>query len=170
MLATKVLARLLIVHGPNYVKDFSIRTGGFVIMKQRLKTWWSVPALWTTLLAILFGVDIAKIDYSEDFNQFALAEIFHSTSGRMVYPDVLPVLTAMLENGLRSIVRDGKFPSASGETTPSRPSGGREVSDANVGWHSDSLNVQGELPSNTSATSFLTKFSCKRVLGARGHQ
>jgi beige protein homolog 1 len=159
VLATKVLTRLLIVHGPNYVKDFSIRTGGFIIMKQRLKSWWSVPALWTTLFAILFGVDIAKIDYSEDFNQFTLAEIFHSTSGRMVYPDVLPVLTAMLENGLRSIVRDGKLPSEPGETAPSRQASAKEFADPGVGWHSDSLNVQGKLPSNTSAISILTQSS-----------
>jgi beige protein homolog 1 len=170
VLATKVLARLLIVHGPSYIKDFSARSGGFIIMKQRLKTWWSVPALWTTLFAILFGIDVAKIDYSEDFNQFTLAEIFHSTSGRMAYPDVLPVLTAMLENGLRSIVQDGKFPSESGDTTSTKPSGGNEFAYPDVGWHSDSLNVQGESLSNTPATSILTKQSRKRFLSARGHQ
>jgi beige protein homolog 1 len=171
VLATKVLARLLIVHGPGYVKAFSDKSGGFTIMKQRLKSWWSVPALWTTLFAMLFGIDIADIDYSEDFNQFTLAEIFQSTSGRPVYLDVLPVMTAMLENGLRTIVQDGTHNSDSGASTPSKVSGETDEANPRVGWHTASLNVQGmSLTHLVPASLIITKCSGKGILGARGYE
>jgi hypothetical protein len=107
VLAAKILTRMLTVHGPNYVKNFAEKSGGFAIMKLRLKSWWSVPALWISLLALLFGVDVAGLDYDGDFDQFVLNDMFAKTGGKVVYPEVIPVLTAMLESGLRSVVLEG---------------------------------------------------------------
>jgi hypothetical protein len=108
VLAARILTRMLTVHGLNYVKNFADRSGGFAIMKLRLKSWWSVPALWISLLALLFGVDVAGLEYDGDFNQFTLSEMFIKTGGKVVYPQVMPVLAAMLDSGLRSVVLQGQ--------------------------------------------------------------
>ncbi len=36
---TKILARLLVIHGSGYVSKFAGKTGGFAIMRHRLKRW-----------------------------------------------------------------------------------------------------------------------------------
>ncbi|KAF2673022.1 beige/BEACH domain-containing protein [Microthyrium microscopicum] len=107
VLSTKILVRVLVVLGPSYVKSFDDRSGGFSLFKQRLKSWWSVPALWISLLALLFGVDVGTLDYVDDFNQFTLSDMFAKTGGRVVYPEALPIMAAMLESGLRAVVSEG---------------------------------------------------------------
>lgn len=110
VLASKILARLLVANGPQYVKKFTEKTGGFTILKNRLKTWWNTPGIWTICFALLFGVDVAKIDFERDFDVFNLVEIFVANqTGRkleIAYPAVFTVITAMLDTGLRAIVKD----------------------------------------------------------------
>lgn len=110
VLGAKILARLLVVNGSHYVKKFADKTGGFILMKNRLRHWWNTPGIWTICFAILFGRDVASIDFERDFDVFNLVDIFiaHSPQSqlRIWYPEVFPVITAMLETGLRAIVRD----------------------------------------------------------------
>jgi beige protein homolog 1 len=134
VLATKILARMLVVHGSPYVRAFADRNGGFYVLKIRLREWWSIPAVWINLFAILFAVDPAYIQYSEDFNQFTLSDIFAKTGGKVVYPEVLSVISAMMESGLKSVVRGGPQPS----------------SHDNPHGSSTSLNVDGELYLNST--------------------
>ena len=107
VLATKILVRLLIVNGPNRVKQFSERHGGFTIMKRRLGVWWSVPALWINLFCLLFAVDPEQVQYVDNFDQFALSEIFAGTNGVVAYPEVMPVIMALLANGVESVNHPG---------------------------------------------------------------
>lgn len=71
-------------------------------MKRRLKPWWSVPALWINLFCLLFGIDPERVQYVDNFHQFTLSDIFAEANGIVVYPDVLPVIMALLANGVRS--------------------------------------------------------------------
>lgn len=103
-----MLARILVVHGAPYVKAFADRNGGFSVLKTRLREWWSIPAVWISLFSILFAVDPASIHYSEDFNEVTLGEAFSKSAGKVVYPEVLPVIAAMLESGLKSVVNEGQ--------------------------------------------------------------
>ena len=94
------------VSGQNYVQKFIEKTGGIVIMQHRLKRWWYIPKIWPICFAILFGLDVAAIDFSRSFDLFSLLEIFTSRSTEAVaYPAMLPVITAMLEEGLKSVTR-----------------------------------------------------------------
>jgi len=102
VLATKILVRSLIVNGPTRVKQFSERYSGFTIMKRRLKPWWSVPALWINLFCLLFGIDPERVQHVDNFHQFALSDIFAEANGIVIYPEVLPVIMALLANGVRS--------------------------------------------------------------------
>lgn len=100
---TKILARLLVVHGSAYVSKFaSSKTGGFAIMRHQLKRWWDIPTLWPICFAILFNYDVADFDFERSFELFSLLENFNSS--KVVYPNVLPVITTMLQRGLKGVL------------------------------------------------------------------
>jgi len=133
LLAAKILARLLVTNGSHYVKKFADKTGGFIIMKNRLRSWWNTPGVWTICFAILFGLDVATIDFERDFDVFNLVEVFiaqsQSSTARIVYPEVFPVIAALLDTGLRAIVRD---PGHGENSTSKDQSGSGESSGATV--------------------------------------
>ena len=107
VLAAKILARLLVINGPSYVQNFVYKTGGVVIMQYRFKRWWSVPTIWPICFAIFFGLDPGKIDFSRTFDMFSLLEMFASDGlAPVVNPTILPVITAMLEQGLKTVTRE----------------------------------------------------------------
>ncbi|KAF2004172.1 beach-domain-containing protein [Amniculicola lignicola CBS 123094] len=130
VLAAKILARLLVANGPHFVKKFSEKNGGFILMKNRLRNWWNTPGIWTICFAILFDRDVATIDFERDFDVFNLVDIFVTncpqTKLRVFYPEIFPVITAMLETGLRAVVRDqtkpdnGSLKPSNGENTEVR--------------------------------------------------
>lgn len=110
-LAAEILARLLVINGSNYVKKFSEKTGGIVIMQHRLKRWWNVPTIWPICFAIMFGKDIATINLKRTFDLFGLLESFASEGQtKVVYPEILPVLTTMLQSGLKAIAKEQNDP------------------------------------------------------------
>lgn len=117
----KILARLLVTQPSGYTAKFSTKTGGFSIMAHRLKQWWDIPTLWTILFSVLFGFDVANVDFDKPFDFFSLIEIFGSS--KVVYQDALPVITSMLQHGLRDILKYQDDPdSPRGE--PSKSSSG----------------------------------------------
>ncbi|KAH6705170.1 hypothetical protein BKA61DRAFT_144345 [Leptodontidium sp. MPI-SDFR-AT-0119] len=102
VLGTKILARLLVVHGSGYVTKFAGKTGGFAIMRFRLRRWWDLPTLWPICFCILFGRDVADIDMERSFELFSLLEPFSNC--KIVYPGVLPVIMSMLQHGLKEVL------------------------------------------------------------------
>ena len=107
-MGTKILARLLVIHGSSYVTKFTDKTGGFTIMRHRLKRWWDIPTLWPICFSILFNHDVADIDYERPFELFSLLESFGSST--VVYPNILPAIMAMLQQGLNSLLRNQDDP------------------------------------------------------------
>lgn len=99
---TKILARLLVVHGSAYVSKFADKAGGFSIMRFRLKKWWSLSSLWPICFSILFGHDVADINCDKPIDLPNLLEAF--SSSKVVYPAVLPVITTMLQQGLKDVL------------------------------------------------------------------
>ncbi|KAI0172638.1 beach-domain-containing protein [Hypoxylon sp. FL1284] len=106
----KILARLLVTHGTAYVNKFSGRTGGFYIMAHRLKRWWDIPTLWPICFSILFGYDVADIDFEKNFDFFSLLETFGKC--KIVNPDASRIITAMIQHALKDILRDQDDPSS----------------------------------------------------------
>ncbi|KAJ5992482.1 hypothetical protein N7451_008206 [Penicillium sp. IBT 35674x] len=103
VLATKILARLLVVHGSGYSKKFSDKNGGYTILEHHLKRWWNVPALWTICFSILFGRDIALLNLDIPFDGPGLLKLFLSDGDlRIVNPEMFSVIAGMLKGGLRS--------------------------------------------------------------------
>ena len=98
-------------------------------MQHRLKRWWNIPTIWRICFSILFGRDIAAIDLERKFDLFDLLESF-APAGQtnVIYPEILPVITAMLQSGLKAVCKDqndldyplidrsNSIPSASGKS------------------------------------------------------
>jgi len=119
------------------VQKFVDKTGGIIVMQHRVKRWWNVPSIWPICFAILFGLDVGALDFNRTFDLFSLLEMFASGGSiTVVCPAILPILTAMLEQGLKIVTRDqsdpdsplvektnGKTPSfAKNPATPTRTS------------------------------------------------
>lgn len=105
ILATKIMARLIVIHGGSYSKKFSDKTGGYIIMRHCLKKWWNVPSLWPICFAILFGVDIGKVNIDKSLDQSSLSELFcPKGEAQVIYPEMLPVISDMLQSGLKPTV------------------------------------------------------------------
>ena len=129
VLVVKIIARLLIAHGSTYVRKFGDKSGGFVILKNRLRAWWNVPTLWTICFAILFGVDVSVINFERDFDLYSLMETFLADGKVAIkYPEIVPTITSMLEQGLRTVVKQeneaaspSKESKGSNLSTPSEP-------------------------------------------------
>lgn len=77
-------------------------------MRFRLKRWWDIPILWSICFAVLFGHDVADIDFTKPFDLFSLLEMF--ATGKVVYPSVLPVITAMLQHGMKDVLHTQNDP------------------------------------------------------------
>lgn len=76
-------------------------------MRNRLKRWWHIEPLWLACFCILFGMDAAKIDFEKPLDLFTLIDSFaDGGKAKIVYSDVLPVLTAMLKAGIAAIVTE----------------------------------------------------------------
>ncbi|KAJ5775302.1 uncharacterized protein N7511_000313 [Penicillium nucicola] len=114
VLATKILARLLVVHGSGYSKKFAEKSGGYIILEHRLKRWWNVPALWPICLSIFFGRDIAMMDLAKPLDQPGLLNLFLKEEDlNVIFPDMLPVIVNMMKSGMRHIIMQ------EGQTSPS---------------------------------------------------
>ncbi|KPM35037.1 Beige 1 [Neonectria ditissima] len=99
----KILARLLVIHGTTYTSKFASKSGGFTIMASRLKRFWDMPTLWPICFSMLFGYDVAEIDFDRNFDFFSLLDIFGKR--KVVYPESLVIVTALLQHGLKDVMR-----------------------------------------------------------------
>ncbi|GAP90172.1 putative beige BEACH domain-containing protein [Rosellinia necatrix] len=148
---SKIIARLLVTHGPAYISKFSGRTGGFWIMAHRLKRWWDIPTIWPVCFCILFGFDVADFDFDKDLDFFSLLETFGAC--KIVNPDALPIITSMLQHGLKDVLRNQEDPdSPLGDLEPPRPlSANPDWSGSNT--RTRSMSLQKELESRRTPRS-----------------
>ncbi|KAJ6185525.1 hypothetical protein N7519_006826 [Penicillium mononematosum] len=104
ILATQILARLVVVIGSGYSKKFAEKSGGYIILEHRLKRWWDVPALWPICLSIFFGVDHALLNLDKPLDPSELLRAFLIEGDvKVVFPDMLPVIVNMLKSGVRNL-------------------------------------------------------------------
>src|SRR5437764_788227 len=117
------MARVLVLHGQNYVAKFQTKTGGFVILAHYLERWWKLPAIWPICFCVLFGVDVAKVDTSAPLELFFLMETFQQEGkAKVAYPEMWRVMASMLKTGVEAVVND-RGP----ESPPPQISGGRKI-------------------------------------------
>ncbi len=112
-LGLRILARLITTHGSSYANKFAINAGGFIIMRHLLRIWWDVPAVWSTLIALLFGCETQSgnqqtLDLSEMERKYMHEEL------RITFPEVMPILISMLGAGLLALGRESDDHSVDG--------------------------------------------------------
>ena len=140
---------MLVVHGPSYVKKFAEKTGGFIVMRHHLQRWWKIPAIWLACFAILFGQDIAVIDFERPFTHFSLVESFEVDGELKVdCPEVLPIIISMLRYGLKTAINGQHDPDPT-----LRKHGGANTSSNNKYASGPEQNDVTSAPSNTEPIS-----------------
>lgn len=72
-------------------------------MASRLKRFWDVPPLWTICFCILFGQDVADVNFDSRADFHTLAEKFDKR--KVVYPESLVIITSMLQHGLKDVMK-----------------------------------------------------------------
>jgi hypothetical protein len=136
VLATKILARLLVVHGSGYSKKFAEKSGGYIILEYRLKRWWNVPALWPICLSIFFGRDIAMLDVEKPLDRSGLVNMFLAEGDvTVVFPDMLPVIVNMMKSGIRHIIVQEGETSVGGEGLEGRASSCEKSKMGSLKWN-----------------------------------
>ena len=88
-------------------------------MAYRLKRWWDIPTIWPICFSILFGYDVASIDFDRNFDFFSLIETFGSC--KVVYPEALPIITSMLQHGLKDVLRHSEDPDSPSDSRDAQP-------------------------------------------------
>ena len=97
----------MVINGSSYVQNFVAKTAGIAVMQHRLKRYWQIPAVWLICFAVLFGKDVASIDMETPFDlHHVLETLVGNGQARVAYPDMLPVLTSMLQVGIRALTQD----------------------------------------------------------------
>ena len=105
-LSIKIFCRSLSAVGLEFKTAFIEKNGGFITLKNRLKIFWRSQELWISCFAILFGTSPPEAEASEPFTLFKLVGIFCSEEDLTVaHPEMLPTIMAMLETGLRHVVK-----------------------------------------------------------------
>jgi hypothetical protein len=136
--------------GYGYVQKFVEKTGGAAVIQHRLKRWWNIPTVWPICFAVFFGLDVASIDFARTFDLFSLLDTFASGDKIIVvYPAMLPVITAMLEEGLKVVTRDQSDPdSPMGENSNGRlqHSGGITATTSDTRQRSMTLTIETRVP------------------------
>ncbi|KAI9762455.1 MAG: hypothetical protein M4579_000431 [Chaenotheca gracillima] len=157
--AVRILSRLLTTHGPSYVAKFVSKTGGFTIMKQQLKKWWRVQSLWLALFSILFNRDVSQMDFARPFELFSLLDMFlNDGMVKVVYPEVLPVLIAMLGDGMRALVKgQGETEESLSQQSPS-PNGTARKNATDLQNPGNSSRSQEHLTEEASIIGTVTRF------------
>ncbi len=80
-------------------------------MRHRLRRWWNIPTIWPLCFAILFDHDIVHIDFGRSFDLYSLLETFSvNNKTAVVYPQIMPVIVSMIQNGLKTVVKDQEDP------------------------------------------------------------
>ncbi|KAG5983741.1 hypothetical protein E4U55_007269 [Claviceps digitariae] len=104
----RILARLLITHGSGYTSKFSRKSGGFIIMANRLKRFWGNSKLWPICFSILFGYDAANIIMDQGIDTDSLLALF--SKRKVAYPESLVIITSMLQHGLKDTMKHQENP------------------------------------------------------------
>lgn len=85
-------------------------------MANRLRRFWDIATLWPICFSILFGYDVAGIDFEKNFDFFSLLEIFGKR--KVVYPESLILITSMLQHGLKDVMRHQEDPDSPATNSP----------------------------------------------------
>lgn len=101
ILAARVFAKLCSVRGSSYVQNFR-SANGFVILKRLLSEFWHMPQLHEILMLTMLGIDASKFPIYDVFDIKNIRDYLENDvrpDFKMIIPDLIPVILAMLNEG-----------------------------------------------------------------------
>ncbi|KAL4866799.1 hypothetical protein BDV12DRAFT_129529 [Aspergillus spectabilis] len=104
VMASRILARVIVTSASNYNKRFNEKNGGYIIMRGCMRRWWSIPAMWPICFSILFGLDLGTLMADKPLDNESLSEIFKGGSISVPFPEIFPVITDMMQSAMRKCV------------------------------------------------------------------
>lgn len=105
-LTLRIICRSLSALGPTFKSAFADKNGGFTTLKARLKPFWKTPALWVLSFAMLFGRTVPADALSGGLSLFGMLEALQvNEEAKVLHPEALQSIMAMLEAGLRDVVK-----------------------------------------------------------------
>ncbi|KAL4797527.1 hypothetical protein BDV19DRAFT_387329 [Aspergillus venezuelensis] len=104
VLATRILARIIVIGGAAYNKRFGEKGHGYIIMRGRMRRWWNIPALWPLCFSILFGIDLGTTMADKPFDNNSLFEVLTGHEVEVCFPEIFSVITEMMRSALRKCV------------------------------------------------------------------
>ncbi|CAM0141774.1 unnamed protein product [Umbelopsis sp. WA50703] len=108
VLALRILSRLLVTQGQTYLLKFRTASDGFLIMQKLLRYHWNVLHVHETLLATLFGIDIAEMPLEPVSDLSRVMDLHSQRASRQVpIPDILMVELSIIEYAMKRQLRVG---------------------------------------------------------------
>ncbi|WPH03249.1 beige protein like 1 [Acrodontium crateriforme] len=102
----RIIGRAMAVLKNDFKTSFADKNGGFLTMKNRMKHFWKVGSVWLACFAIMFGQEVPETNPAANFTLFSLMEALRVDDQLVVAnPETFPIIMAMLETGLRSIIK-----------------------------------------------------------------
>ncbi|KAJ2958896.1 hypothetical protein NQZ79_g5615 [Umbelopsis isabellina] len=106
VLGLRILSRLLVTQGQNYLLKFRTSSDGFLIMQKLLRYHWNVLQVHESLLATLFGIDVAEMPLEPVADLSRVMNLHSQRASRQVpIPDALMVELSIIEYATRRQLR-----------------------------------------------------------------
>ncbi|KAL4802659.1 hypothetical protein BDV18DRAFT_146245 [Aspergillus unguis] len=121
VLATRIMARVIVTSGNTYNKRFSEKNGGYTIMQTCMRHWWNIPIMWPLCFSILFGIDLGTTMTDKPFDNASLFEVLMGNEIEVCFPEMFPVITEMMRGALRKSVMASGDSQALVSESASRP-------------------------------------------------
>ncbi|KAI9375761.1 hypothetical protein BJX61DRAFT_548791 [Aspergillus egyptiacus] len=108
VLASRILARVIVTSDSKYNKRFSDKNGGYTIMRRCMRRWWTIPAMWPICFSVLFGLDLGITMAGKPFDRASFSGMFAGNETQVCFPEMFPVITEMMRSALRKSVMTSK--------------------------------------------------------------
>ncbi|RCI07112.1 hypothetical protein CU098_000831 [Rhizopus stolonifer] len=104
LLASRILARLCVSQGANYINKFRSLSEGFLIMRRLLPAYWNIPQIHETLVLIMMGIDVGDYPLQSYSGINNLRKCLQSNKDNKVVmiPDVLPIIAVLWDEARKA--------------------------------------------------------------------
>ncbi|KAK4561347.1 beige protein-like 1 [Recurvomyces mirabilis] len=106
-LVTRLICQSMAALGSEFKTAFADRNTGWTTLKCRLKPHWRSETIWIACFAMLLGRDMPSVPTGGPLTVFTLLETLAvGADTAVVHPEVMPTIMALLEAGLKTVVKD----------------------------------------------------------------
>ncbi|OZJ02277.1 hypothetical protein BZG36_05064 [Bifiguratus adelaidae] len=109
VLASRILSRMCYTQGQSYLNRIRATSEGFVAMRSLLTQYWYSTQLYSALLTLMLGIDVALVPLDAAFDLFHLMTFFRNTRDQQwVLPEILQVVLCMAKSAISYVVTESE--------------------------------------------------------------